>query len=99
VLLPHLRPFLVHGLLDVPVDESTKTRSRLVGKAFGEQHDRAKCAGFGRDGELRPLEITPDLGCCHETNQETEKDAGSIPGESALKARALSPTASLVTIK
>jgi hypothetical protein len=61
----------------------------LCRETSGEQHDSAKCARFRRDRDLRPLEVTPDLSGDEPTSKpKMIPSGGSIPGESALKARA-----------
>lgn len=94
----HRRPFLVHGLVDVAVDQRVDARLLFFGQIFGKENDSTQCAGLGRNRDLGFIVIVPDLDG-DEANQQGERmpKGGSIPGETALKARARSSTASLVT--
>ena len=73
-LLRHRRPFFVHGLRYVTVDQSINTRLLFFGKISGEESDSTKRAGLGRNRGLSFIEIAPDLDG-DEANQQGEKDA------------------------
>ena len=97
-MLRHRRPSFVHGLLYVAVNQRVNVRLLFFGESSGQDNDSTKRAGFGRNRGLCFIEITPDLDG-DEANQQAKRmpNGDSIPGESALKARARSLTASVVT--
>jgi hypothetical protein len=67
-------------------------------KACGKDHNCAECTGFTVDCRIRTVDVAPDLsgGEC-EIKAENDPIGDNIPGETALNARARSPTASAFT--
>ena len=73
-LLRHRRPFFIHRVLYMPVDQSINARPLFFGEGPGQQDHSTKRAGLGRDRRLCFIKITPHL-YGDETDQESEKDA------------------------
>ena len=97
--LRHGVPFVRHRFIDMAIDDLAQLLPLVFRDALGEENDAAKGARFRRDSDLGPVKIVPDLNGDEAHEEKMMPSGGSIPGETALKARPRASTASRVTTK
>jgi hypothetical protein len=91
---------LLHRDLYVAAYQCINTRRMFLWKLAGEQNYSTQRAGLGGNGSLCLIERAPDFDAMKPTNSaKRTPSTGNKPGDTALKARAHSVSASLVTTK
>ena len=76
-----------------------QSRALFLWKIAGEQNYGTQRAGLGGNGSLCLIERVPDFDCDEADHSAKRTPTGNKPGDTALKARAHSVSASLVTTR